>query len=332
MRAVLLKDFGDISNMYIGETAVPKPKDDEVLIKVHAFGVNRADTSQRQGKYPPPPGNSDIMGLEAAGEIVQLGGEAKQFNLKVGDQVMTLVGGGGYAEYVTAHVGCVMHIPKGLSMIEAAAIPETFLTAFQGLRTIAHLKKDDIVLVHAGASGVGTAAIQLVKLFGAHCCTTAGSEKKLEYCKKLGAEVAFNYKQGPWLDTIKKFATDQNKDGVDIVYDSIGKDYIEQNQEVLGTNGRWVVYSTQSGATADKLSLNILMKKRIQLTGTVLRARPKEYKTELVKNFKEQALDGFTNGTLKCVIDKVFPFEQVADAHAYIEADKTMGKLVIQIL
>jgi len=191
MRAVLLKEFGDISKMYIGETNVPKPKDNEVLVKVHAFGINRADTMQRKGNYPPPQGVTDIMGLEASGEIVETGSLSKQ-RWKIGDKVMVLVAGGGYSEYVAAHTGCVMLIPEGLSMIEAAGIPETFLTAYQGLKVIGKIQKDDVVLIHAGASGVGTAAIQLAKYFGAHVITTAGSDEKLEYCKNLGADCAIN--------------------------------------------------------------------------------------------------------------------------------------------
>ncbi|CAF1266633.1 unnamed protein product [Adineta steineri] len=331
MKAVLLKGFGGRDNLYIGEADVPKIKDDEVLIKVHAFGINRADTMQREGQYPPPPGVTDIMGLEASGEIVNVGNEAKQ-QWKNGDKVMVLVSGGGYAEYVAAHMGCVMKIPEGISMIDAAGIPETFLTAFQGLRFIAKIKKNDTVLIHAGASGVGTAAIQLAKLFGAKVATTVGSNEKIAYCKKLGADKAVNYKHGPWVNAMKEFTQEFNKDGFNIIYESIGKDYVESNQEAIGTDAQWVVYSAQSGTEADKLSLGMLMKKRTTLIGTVLRARPAEYKTNLIKQFHDEAMEGFHNGKLKVIIDKTWPMEQIADAHKYMEDNLTMGKVVLTVI
>jgi tumor protein p53-inducible protein 3 len=331
MRAVLLKGFGDRDNLYIGETDVPKIKDDEVLVKVHAFGVNRADTSQRKGQYPPPPGVTDIIGLEASGEIVEVGNEAKQ-QWNNGDKVMVLVSGGGYAEYVTVHMGCVMKIPKGISIVDAAGIPEAYLTAFQGLRLIGNIKKGDIALIHAGASGVGTAAIQLAKLFGAKVATTAGSNGKVAYCHKLGADKAVNYQHGPWVKEMQEFTRKFNKDGFDIIYESIGKDYVEANQEVIGVDSRWIVYSHQSGPQADKLSFTTLMKKRITLSGTVLRARSIEYKTNLVKQFQDEAINGFVDGQLKVIIDKTWPMEQIAEAHKYMEDNLTMGKIVITVI
>ncbi|UJR09891.1 hypothetical protein I4U23_014113 [Adineta vaga] len=331
MKAVLLKSFGERDNMYIGETDVPKMKDDEVLVKVHAFGVNRADTMQRKGEYPPPPGVSDIIGLEASGEIVDVGNEAKQ-KWKNGEHVMVLVAGGGYAEYVAVNMGAVMKIPEGISMVEAAGIPETYLTAFQGLRLIGNIKKHDLVLIHAGASGVGTAAIQLAKLFGAKIATTVGTNEKIAYCKKLGADKAVNYKHGPWVGTMKEFTQEFNKDGFDLIYESIGTDYVEANQEVIGTDARWVIYSTQSGTKADKLSLSQLMKKRTTLCGTVLRARPIDYKTNLVKQFEDEVISSFVNGKLKVVIDKTWPMEKIIDAHKYMEDNLTMGKIVMTII
>ncbi|CAF5212212.1 unnamed protein product, partial [Rotaria magnacalcarata] len=178
-------------------------------------------------------------------------------------------------------------------------IPETFLTAYQGLRLIGNIKKGDIALIHAGASGVGTAAIQLAKFFGAKVATTVGSNEKIAYCKKIGADTAINYKHGPWVKTLQEFTREWNKPGFDIVYESIGKDYVEANQEVLGVDSRWIVYSCQSGTEADKLSLSTLMRKRITLSGTVLRARSADYKTNLVKCFQNEAINGFLNGKLK---------------------------------
>ncbi|CAF4540833.1 unnamed protein product [Rotaria sp. Silwood1] len=331
MRAVLLKGFGDRDNLYIGDTDVPQIKDDEVLVKVHAFGINRADTLQRKGLYPSPPGVTDILGLEASGEIVRVGNEAKD-KWNNGDKVMVLVAGGGYAEYVAVHMGCVMKIPEGISMIDAAGIPETFLTAFQGLKLIGNIKKGDIVLIHAGASGVGTAAIQLAKLFGAKVATTAGTNEKTAYCKKLGADKAINYKHGPWAKNLLEFARGFNKDGFDIVYESIGKEYVEANQEVLGVDSRWIVYSCQSGPEADKLLFSTLMRKRITLSGTVLRARSIDYKTNLVKNFQDEAINGFLDGKLQAITDKVWPMEQIAEAHKYMEDNLTMGKLIVTVL
>ncbi|CAF1245213.1 unnamed protein product [Rotaria sordida] len=331
MRAVLLKDFGDCDNLYIGETNVPEIKDDEVLVKVHAFGVNRADTLQRKGLYPPPPGVTDIIGLEASGEIVRVGNEAKE-KWNDGDKVMVLVAGGGYAEYVAAHMGCVMKIPEGISMVDAAGIPETFLTAFQGLKLIGNIKKGDMVLIHAGASGVGTAAIQLAKFFGAKVATTVGTNEKIAYCKRIGADKIINYKHGPWVKTLQEYTRGLNRDGFDIIYDSVGKDYVEANQEVLGIDSRWIVYSCQSGPEADKLSLSTLIRKRSTLSGTVLRARPIDYKTNLVKHFQDEAINGFLDGKLTAITDKAWPMENIAEAHKYMEDNLTMGKLVITVV
>jgi len=250
----------------------------------------------------------------------------------IGDKVMALVAGGGYAEYVTAHMGCVMKIPKGLSMIEAAGIPETFLTAFQGLRLIGKMNEGDAVLIHAGASGVGTAAIQLAKMFGANVASTAGSSDKVAYCKKLGADKVCNYKQGSWLESMQQYIKTLQKDGFDIVYESIGKDYADANQQILGIDSRWIVYSYQSGPEADKLSFATLMRKRITLSGTVLRARSNDYKSELVKKFQDEAIKGFENGQLKSIIDKTWPMDQIQKAHEYVEDNLTMGKIIMIVI
>ncbi|CAF0869622.1 unnamed protein product [Adineta ricciae] len=331
MRAVLLKDFGDRDNLYVGETDVPKIKDDEILIKVHAFGVNRVDIVQRKGQYPSPFNLTDVIGLEAAGEIVDVGEQAKD-KWKIDDKVMVLVTNGGYAEYVAAHMDCTMRIPEGISVVDAAGIPEAFLTAFQGLRVIGNVKRNDLVLIHAGASGVGTAGIQLAKFFGAKVATTAGSNEKVAYCKKLGADKGINYTHGPWTNTILEFARGLNKDGYDIIYDNIGKDYVQANQDVLGVDSRWIVHSHLSGPEADKLSFATLLKKRITLCGTVLRARSNSYKMNLIRQFEDEIMNGFVDGRLKVIVDKTWPIEQIAEAHKYMENNLTMGKLVVTII
>ncbi|UJR22462.1 hypothetical protein I4U23_025519 [Adineta vaga] len=331
MRAVLLKGFGDRDNLYIGETDVPKMKNDEVLVQVHAFGINRADIMQRKGQYSSLFNATDIMGLEASGEIVDVGDQAKD-KWKIGDKVMVLVFSGGYAEYVVAQMNCTMKIPKGISIIEAAGIPETFLTAYQGLKLIGNIKKGDLVLIHAGASGVGTAAIQLAKFFGAKVAATAGSNEKVAYCKKLGADKRINYTHGPWTNTILEFARGLNKHGYDIVYDNVGKDYVQANQDVLGIDSRWIVHSHLSGPEAENLSFATIIKKRISLYGTVLRARSIDYKTNLIKQFEEEIMNGFVDGRLKVIIDKTWPIEQVVEAHKYMENNLTMGKLVVTIV
>lgn len=314
------------------ETKAPQPKDHEVLVKVYATAINRADTLQRKGQYPPPAGESDIMGLEMAGSIVEVGSAVK--GLEVGQRVMGLLAGGGYAEFVCVPAVCCMPIPEHLSYDDAAAIPEVWLTAFQLLHKIAKVQAGEIVLIHAGASGVGTAAIQLCRLAGAIPIVTAGSKAKCDFCLELGAAAAINYKEaGGFSAGVKAALQEQKRAGVDVVLDCIGASYVSQHLEVLALDSRWVLYGLMGGREADKFPLGGLLAKRIQLLSSTLRTRTISYKGELVQNFSEVALAHFKpGGVLRPIIDTVLQgLAAVEEAHKRMEADQNIGKIVIRV-
>jgi len=306
----------------------PKPslKPGEVLVAVKATALNRADTLQRRGAYPPPPGESDILGLECAGEVVEVGpGCTTRF--EGGTRVMALLGSGGYAEYVAVPEGQLMRVPDSMSDMEAAAIPETWLTAFQLLHHVAKLTAQDKVLIHAGGSGVALAAIQLVKAAGATCYITAGSQAKLDFGRGLGAAAGFNYKEGDWAAQMKE-ALPQ---GVDVILDPIGGSYVAQNLQAIAEDGRWVLFGLMGGVKFDAPLLVKLLQKRIRIEGTTLRARELEYKASLTSAFWNIAEEKFESGEFKPVIDKVFQLDQVQEAHHYMESDSSNGKIILQI-
>ncbi|GAB4338524.1 MAG: NAD(P)H-quinone oxidoreductase [Calditrichia bacterium] len=325
MRAVVIEQYGGPENLQLKEVPRPELPEDELLVKVAFAGVNRADIMQRKGLYPPPPGVSEIPGLEVAGTVVACGKKCSDW--KVGERVFGLLAGGGYAEYVTIHKDMAWRIPEEMAFFEAAAIPEAFLTAFQALVWIARLREGETVLVHAGGSGVGTAAIQIARSVGANVGVTAGSEEKLRRCRQLGANWAINYKAGPFTARLLK-ETDGR--GVDVVVDFIGKAYFEQNLEVLKTDGRLVFLAMMSGSVVEQLDLKVLMKKRLQITGSTLRNRSLAYKIELAQDFARWALPLFEDKQMKPVIDKIFPAELAAEAHRYMEANLNFGKILLQ--
>jgi len=327
MKAVLIKEPGEASQLYLGKQPKPVPKEDELLVRVHATSVNRADILQRQGKYPPPPGASPILGLDAAGVVEEVGSQCK--SRKVGDQVMALLPGGGYAEYVVIPDKMAMPIPKKFTFEQAAAIPEVFLTAYQTLFLLGNLMGRHSVLIHAGASGVGTAAIQLAKEVGEEkIIVTAGSGEKILACEKLGATHGFNYKDGNFLDHVME-VTD-NK-GVDIILDFIGAPYWEQNLKCLATEGKLIIIAAMGGFKADKLNILPFLLKRVQVMGTTLRTRSKEYKIKLTEFFSDFSLKLFAEEKIKPIVDKVYPWEEVQDAHRYMEENKNIGKIVLKI-
>ncbi|RAL26966.1 NAD(P)H-quinone oxidoreductase [Thermoflavimicrobium daqui] len=328
MKAVLVKQPGGVEQLKIVEYPKPKPTSDELLIKVHYTALNRADIAQRKGIYPPPPGASPVLGLEFAGVIEEVG-ENYQNQWKPGDRVFGLLAGGGYAEYVVTAGDLVMPIPDSLSLEQAAAIAEVFLTAYQALFWIAHICPHETVLIHAGASGVGTAAIQLVKSMGGRSIVTVGSEAKRAFCLQLGADYAINYKKGPFLSEVMAYTQEK---GVHIILDFIGASYWEQNLDALQIDGRLVLISALGGAKLQNTSLQKILMKRLQITGTTLRARSRDYKVELIKDFMTYALPRFDNGQLNPIIDRVFPFEQVKNAHQYMEENKNMGKILLQLI
>lgn len=325
MKAILTKSPGEADQLYLGETSTPAADPGQLLIKVKASGVNRADILQRQGKYPPPKGESEIIGLEISGVVEEVGSDCTRY--KKGDRVFALLAGGGYAEYVAIDERLVMPVPSDLSFEEAAGIAEVFLTAHQVLFLVAQLKQDEVALIHAGASGVGTAAIQLCRSAGAVVIVTAGSDEKVKFCQALGAEHGINYKtESDFATRIMEYT---NGHGADVIIDPVGAAYFDRNLEAVAPDGRWVLLAAMGGAKVQQANLAKLLMKRVTLSGSTLRARSKSYKATLVHDFAERFLPQFETGQLKPVIDRVFEWQDVAEAHTYMEQNKNMGKIVL---
>jgi len=329
MKAVLLHHFGDSSQLFIGETTKPKlePNSDKILVRVKATALNRADLlqSSRAGYYPPPPGESEILGLEIAGVVEEVGDKCSKW--KVGDRVMSLIGGGGYAQYVLVNSTVAIKIPNNLSFEEAAAIPEAYMTALQATYWLAELKPNESILIHAGASGVGTAAIQLGKLKNCSVYVTTSSEDKIAFCKMLGANEGINYKEGDWSEKLSSLT---NKRGVDVIIDCVGG-YWQQNLSSLAMEGRIVMLSTMGGKTVEgPFDVSLFLSKRLTVKGSTLRTRTVEYKSKLASEI-ENLIPYFENGSLRSIVDKVFNFSEIQDAHRYMESNKNKGKIVVKI-
>jgi NADPH2:quinone reductase len=303
---------------------VPKPGAGEILVKVLAAGVNRPDVMQRQGLYPPPPGASDIPGLEIAGEVVALGNGAKRW--KLGDRVMALVSGGGYAEYCAAHESHALPM-QTLSPVEAGAIPETFFTVWHNVFQRGALKSGETLLVHGGSSGIGTTAIQLAKNFGARVFVTAGSDDKCDACRKLGADLAINYKTQDFVAETKK-ATDGK--GADLILDMVGGDYIPRNYEAAAVEGRIVQIAFQRNPKVE-VDFRRIMLKRLHHTGSTLRARAVPDKAAIAKAVEDNALPLVVAGKVKPIIFKTFPLKDAAGAHALMETSAHIGKIVLTV-
>lgn len=325
MKAIIVEKSGGVENLKFGTTPKPAINENEILIKVKAAGVNRADIMQRQGKYPPPKGASEILGLEISGEVSELGKKVSKW--KAGDKVFGLIPGGGYAKFAKIHQGMAIRKPGELSFEEAAVIPEVFLTAYQALFWNAQIKKDNYVLIHAGGSGVGTAAIQLAKDAGAHPIITA-SKGKHEICLNLGAEKAIEYKLQQFDEEVLNFT---NNNGADIIIDFIGADYFEKNINCLNQNGKLIFLATLSGSKIKEIDIRKIMAKWVSLIGSTLRTRNLNYQIKLTEEFAEYSLDKFKAGKFKPVIDKIYDWKDVAEAHEYLEANKNIGKLVLKI-
>jgi tumor protein p53-inducible protein 3 len=326
VKAIVVEQPGGPEQLKLGEAPTPAPGPGELLVRVRAAALNRADILQREGNYPPPPGASEILGLDMAGVVEARGSGCTRF--QEGDRVCGLLPGGGYAEYAILPEALAMPIPEGWGFEEAAAVPEVFLTAFQTLFWIGRLAAGETVLVHAGASGVGTAAIQLAREAGATVLTTAGSEEKCAACRELGAAAAINYRQGPFADAVLEATAGQ---GVDLILDFVAAAYLEQNLAVLRTDGRLVLISTLGGGKVDGVRLGTLIAKRLQITGTTLRSRSLEYKARLTGELSEFALERFARGALKPVIDSTFSWEKAAEAHRRMEANRNVGKIVLSV-
>jgi NADPH2:quinone reductase len=325
MTAIVIRAPGGPEMLVPEERPVPVPSDHEVLVKVAAAGVNRPDVMQRKGLYPPPPGASDIPGLEIAGEVVGLGARVTRW--KPGDKVMGLVAGGGYAQLCPVHEGHALPIPQNLSMIEAAAIPETFFTVWHNVFQRGALKSGESLLVHGGSSGIGTAAIQLAKARGARVITTAGTADKCQACRRLGADVAVNYKEEDFVAATKA-AT--NGRGADVILDMVGGDYIERNYEAAAVEGRVVQIAFQ-GSPKAMVDFRRIMLKRLNHTGSTLRARSVEDKAAIARAVEENALPLIAAGRVKPVIDSTFPLAEAALAHARMESSGHIGKIVLTL-
>jgi NADPH:quinone reductase len=325
MTAIAIRAPGGPEVLVPERRPLPRLADGEVLVKVKAAGVNRPDVMQRQGLYPPPAGATDIPGLEIAGEVVALGPGAGRWRL--GDEVMALVVGGGYAEYCSAHESHALPLLRGLTPIEAAAIPETFFTVWHNAFERGRLRAGETLLLHGGSSGIGTAAIQLAKAFGARVVTTAGSAEKCDAYRRLGADVAVNYKAQDFVAATKA-ATDGK--GADVVLDMVGGDYIERNYEAAAVEGRIVQIAFQSSPKAT-VDFRRIMLKRLTHTGSTLRARSVPDKGAIARAVEQHVLPLIAAGKVRPVIDGTFPLAQASAAHARMEASAHIGKIVLVV-
>lgn len=312
---------------------LPYYADKDLLIRVRATAVNRLDTMQRKGKMPPPKGVTEVLGLEVAGEVVRMGAAAAASGrFRIGDQVLALVAGGGYAEYVAVPTSTVLHKPRELSWEAAASIPEAWLTAFKLLHMVGNVRTGETVLIHAAASGVGLAAVQMAVAAGARVIVTVGSQSKLALCKRLGAAGGAVRHDGPWAASV---ATLAGEGGVNLVLDCVAGNYAEQNLEVLAIDGRWLLYSALSGPALPpplgESFLGALMKKRVSLLASTLRTRPEAFKAELVARFGKEVLPRIAGGTFEHVIDRIFQggLKEAQEAHEYMESNANAGKIVL---
>ncbi|HSX03974.1 MAG TPA: NAD(P)H-quinone oxidoreductase [Rhabdochlamydiaceae bacterium] len=321
-----MKNPGGPEQLIFGEVPTPRPGPSQLLVRNHAFSLNYVDILQRKGKYPVPPHASDLLGMDIAGVVEETGAHVTRF--KKGDRVMCLLDGGAYAEYSLAEEVLTMPIPENLSFEEAAVIPQVFLTAYQALFLIGEIQPLQWVLIHSGAGGVGSAAIQLCKEAGARPIATCGSLDKVEACISLGATAALNYRSGPFAPKVLEL-TDGH--GVDLILDFIGASYWEQNFHVLAKGGAIVQLATLGGAQIPSFDLSKLMSKWATITGSTLRKRPLQYKARLVKEFSEFALSRFERRTLRPVATKILPWKEVQKAHQLLESASVIGKIVLSI-
>jgi NADPH2:quinone reductase len=323
MKFIDISEFGDPSVLLFSQTVIPSATADQLLVKVQAIGVNRADTLQRQGKYPPPKGESKILGLEMCGEVVDV-----QDSQWLGKQVFGLVAGGAYAEYCVLNTDHAFELPANMMPEQGAAIAEVFLTAYQSLFAIGDLQSGQTVLIHAGASGVGTAAIQLAKSAGAKVVVTVGSEDKKVFCEQLGADLAINYREQDFVSVIKEHV----KGGVNLVIDCVAGDYINRDINCLEMDGKIVVLAIMGGRFVESFDMAKMMGKRVTIQASTLRNRTDEYKSDLIGQLQARFGAALASGEIKPIIDSVFDWQDVAAAHQYIEDNKNMGKVVLRVV
>jgi len=325
MAAMEISKFGGPDVLKPATRPLPKPSANDVLIRVAAAGVNRPDAIQRAGHYPPPPGQSDLPGLEVSGEIVALGDGVE--GVSIGDHVCALTPGGGYAEYCIAPAAHCLPVPDGVSISDAAGIPETSFTVWHNVFQRAYLREGESFLVHGGSSGIGTTAIQLAKALGATVYTTAGSDVKCAACRDLGADVAINYRDEDWAVVLREKT---EKRGVDVILDMVGGDYIQKNIDSLAIDGRLSIIAFLTGATAE-LTLSRFMVKRQTMTASTLRAQSDASKAAIAFELKEKVWPMFAAGQIKPIIDSKFPLTDAAQAHQRMESSGHIGKIILTV-
>lgn len=322
MRAVIASGTGGPEVLSVGEVPDPTPGPGEVLVAVAATAVNRADTLQRQGFYPPPPGASDVIGLECSGTVAALGAGVEGW--AVGDEVCALLAGGGYAAYVVVPVGQLMPVPRGVSLVEAAALPEVACTVWSNVFMVAGLQPGDRFLVHGGSGGIGTMAIQLASATSAKVFATAGSAAKLAACAELGADVTINYREEDFVEVVR------GDGGADVILDNMGASYLGRNVDALATEGRLVIIGMQGGAKGE-LDINALLRKRGAVIATSLRARPTDDKAAICTSVVENVWPLVADGTVRPIVHTTMPLEDVAAAHALMESSDHIGKIVLTL-
>jgi NADPH2:quinone reductase len=326
MRAIEITQPGKPEVLQLCERPLPVLKDGEVLIKVHAAGINRPDVLQRMGRYPVPPGASDLPGLEVAGEIVDGNLDGSQF--RKGDMVCALVQGGGYAEYCTAPIEQCLPIPAGLSPVEAASLPETFFTVWSNVFDRSALAEGESLLVQGGTSGIGVTAIQLASALGHRVFATAGTDEKCRACEALGAERGINYRTEDFVAVVKELTAGK---GVDVVLDMVAGDYVAREIDCLADDGRIALIALLGGARAD-VDLGQVLRRRLSISGSTLRPRPVAFKAAIAAKLQERVWPLFGQGKIKPVIHKTFPLERAAEAHALMESSTHVGKIVLQVV
>ena len=324
MHCIEIKAPGGPEQLVPARRPVPQPKEGEVLIAVEAAGVNRPDIVQRQGHYAPPPGVTDIPGLEISGSVVALG--ANVTSLAIGDKVCALVSGGGYAAYATAPAGSCLPVPQGFNAVEAAALPETFFTVWHNVFERGALKSGEVFMVHGGTSGIGTTAIQLAKAFGAFVVATAGSEEKCAACLKLGADLAINYRASDFVEEVRNRAPGK---GADVILDMVGGSYVARNIRCLKADGRLVQIAFLEGAKTEVDFLPVMLK-RLTLTSSTLRIRDDGFKAALAGALHRHVWPLLDRGAVSPVIDRILPLDQAAEAHRHMETSRHIGKIVLE--
>ena len=325
MKAIIKIGDGGPEVLKLGEVETPKPKSTQLLINVKSTALNRADILQRKGLYPPPAGESEILGLELSGVVEEKGAAVTGFEL--GDRVFGLVGGGGYAEYAIIDCQMAMHIPEDWSFEKAAAVPEVFLTANETLFKLGCLSSDESVLIHAGGSGVGTAGIQMANNVGAKVFITAGSNEKIEKAKMLGCTEGINYKTHDFAESIKNLTEGK---GVDVVQDFIGQPYLEKNCSILKPNGRLLIVGLMGGPNAE-IDLGIILRKRLQIFGSIMRPLKLKEKISITQRFVDRWLPLLQTGVINPVIDTIMPLEKADEAHRHMESNGNFGKIILRI-